>query len=318
MHNGTVIMEVRGLKKYFFTPLGQLHAVDDIDLFIRKGETLGLVGESGCGKSTLGRVIIRLLEATSGKIIFDGEDITKLSQKQLRKIRKNMQIVFQDPYASLDGRMSIFESIGEPLVVQKTFSNKKDYTKRIYELMDIVGLARRFSNAYPHELDGGRRQRVGIARAIATNPKFLVLDEPVSALDVSIQAQVLNLLMNLQKDMNLTYMFISHDLSVVKHISDRIAVMYLGKIVEIADKKELFKNSQHPYTQALLSAIPIPKLGVKKESIILEGDVPSPINPKPWCRFYSRCRERNEKDCASLEPEFKEIQHDHFVACHIR
>lgn len=318
MHNDTVIMEIKGLKKYFSTPLGRLHAVDDIDLFIREGETLGLVGESGCGKSTLGRVAICLLEATGGKVIFDGKDITKLNQKQLRNIRKNMQIVFQDPYASLDGRMSIFESIGEPLVVQKTFSNKKDYTKRIYELMDIVGLARRFSNAYPHELDGGRRQRVGIARAIATNPKFLVLDEPVSALDVSIQAQVLNLLINLQKNMNLTYLFISHDLSVVKHISDRIAVMYLGKIVEVAAYKELFKNPQHPYTQALLSAIPIPKLGVKKESIILEGDVPSPISPKPGCRFYSRCREHNEKYCSFIEPKFKEIQPSHFVACHLR
>lgn len=318
MHNGSVIIETKGLKKYFSTPLGQLHAVDDVDFFIRKGETLGLVGESGCGKSTLGRVVIRLLEATSGKVIFDGQDITRLNQKQLRSIRKKMQIVFQDPYASLDGRMSIFQSISEPLFVQKTFSNKKDYIKRIYELMDIVGLARRFSNAYPHELDGGRRQRVGIARAIATNPKFLVLDEPVSALDVSIQAQVLNLLMNLQKDMELTYLFISHDLSVVKHISDRIAVMYLGKIVEVADYKELFKNPLHPYTQALLSAIPIPKLGVKKEGIILEGDVPSPISPKPGCRFYSRCRERNEGECPTLTPEFKEVQLDHFVACHIR
>lgn len=313
-----MIMEIKRLKKYFSTPSGQLHAVDDVDLFIREGETLGLVGESGCGKSTLGRVVIRLLEATDGKVIFDGEDITKLKQNQLRKVRRNMQIVFQDPYASLDGRMSIFESIGEPLVVQKNFSSKKDYTKRIYELMDIVGLARRLSNAYPHELDGGRRQRVGIARAIATSPKFLVLDEPVSALDVSIQAQVLNLLMSLQKDMNLTYLFISHDLSVVKHISNRIAVMYLGKIVEVADYRELFKNPQHPYTQALLSAIPIPKLGVKKENIILEGDVPSPINPKARCRFYSRCRERNEKECASLEPEFKEIREDHFIACHMR
>lgn len=318
MQNSTMIMEIKRLKKYFSTPSGQLHAVDDVDLFIREGETLGLVGESGCGKSTLGRVVIRLLEATDGKVIFDGEDITKLKQNQLRKVRRNMQIVFQDPYASLDGRMSIFESIGEPLVVQKNFSSKKDYTKRIYELMDIVGLARRLSNAYPHELDGGRRQRVGIARAIATSPKFLVLDEPVSALDVSIQAQVLNLLMSLQKDMNLTYLFISHDLSVVKHISNRIAVMYLGKIVEVADYRELFKNPQHPYTQALLSAIPIPKLGVKKENIILEGDVPSPINPKARCRFYSRCRERNEKECASLEPEFKEIREDHFIACHMR
>lgn len=318
MYNDEIILETKRLKKYFPTPSGQLHAVDDVNIFIRKGETLGLVGESGCGKSTLGRVVIRLLEATDGEVIFDGQNITKLNQKQLRSIRKKMQIVFQDPYASLDGRMSIFESIGEPLFVQKTFSNKQAYIKRVYELMDIVGLTRRLSNAYPHELDGGRRQRAGIARAIATNPTFLVLDEPVSALDVSIQAQVLNLLMNLQREMGLTYLFISHDLSVVKHISNRIAVMYLGKIVEMADYKEIFKNPQHPYTQALLSAVPIPKLGVKHERIILEGDVTSPINPKPGCRFSSRCRECKEGECLNSMPELKEVRPGHIVACHLR
>lgn len=318
MYNNDIIIETKNIKKYFPTPSGQLHAVDDVNLFIKKGETLGLVGESGCGKSTLGRVIMKLLDSTDGQIIFEGQDITSLSQKQMRTIRRRMQIVFQDPYASLNGRMSIFESIGEPLSVQKTFNNKKDYIKRVYELMDIVGLARRLANSYPHELDGGRRQRAGIARAIATNPMFLVLDEPVSALDVSIQAQVLNLLMNLQKEMGLTYLFISHDLSVVKHISNRIAVMYLGRIVEVADSKEMFKNPCHPYTQALLSAVPIPKLGAKKERIILEGDVTSPINPKPGCRFYSRCIERKKEICLATMPELKEVQSNHFVACHLR
>ena len=311
-----ILVETKGLKKYFSTKAGPLHAVDDVDLYIRKGETLGLVGESGCGKSTLGRTIIRLLDPTAGKIFFDGQDITTLSRKEMQLVRRKVQIVFQDPYASLDGRKSIFESIGEPLRIQKLFQDKQAYVKRVYELMDIVGLARRFANAYPHELDGGRRQRVGIARAIATNPSFIVLDEPVSALDVSIQAQILNLLMELQRDLGLTYLFISHDLSVVKHISKRIAVMYLGKIVELADHRELFAHPLHPYTQALLSAVPIPEIDVQRERIVLEGDVTSPINPKPGCRFASRCQCCLGEICCSESPALAEISENHFVSCY--
>ena len=311
-----ILVEAKGLKKYFSTKAGPLHAVDDVDLYIRKGETLGLVGESGCGKSTLGRTIIRLLDPTAGKIFFDGQDITTLSRKEMQLVRRKVQIVFQDPYASLDGRKSIFESIGEPLRIQKLFQDKQAYVKRVYELMDIVGLARRFANAYPHELDGGRRQRVGIARAIATNPSFIVLDEPVSALDVSIQAQILNLLMELQRDLGLTYLFFSHDLSVVKHISKRIAVMYLGKIVELADHRELFAHPLHPYTQALLSAVPIPEIDVQRERIVLEGDVTSPINPKPGCRFASRCQCCLGEICRSESPALAEISENHFVSCY--
>ena len=315
--NSEILLETKGLKKYFTTKKGDLHAVDDVSLFIRKGETLGLVGESGCGKSTFGRTVIRLLDPTAGQIMFDGVDITKLNSKQIRNIRSKIQIVFQDPYASLDGRKSIFESIGEPLRLQKTFSNKDDYIKRVYELMDIVGLAKRFANAYPHELDGGRRQRVGIARAIATNPLFMVLDEPVSALDVSIQAQILNLLMELQRELGFTYLFISHDLSVVKHISSRIAVMYLGKIVELADYRELFSNPIHPYTQALLSAVPVPKIDIERHGIILEGDVSSPINPKPGCRFASRCHNCCGDKCYSKTPDLRKVASDHYVACYL-
>ena len=313
-----ILIEVKNLKKYFSTKSGELHAVDDVNLFIRKGETLGLVGESGCGKSTLGRTMIRLLDPTDGTICFEGQDITKLPKKKMREIRSKVQIVFQDPYASLDGRKSVFESIGEPLRIQKTFPDKQDYIKRVYELMDIVGLARRFANAYPHELVGGRRQRVGIARAIATNPKFMVLDEPVSALDVSIQAQILNLLMELQRDLGFTYLFISHDLSVVKHISKRIAVMYLGKVVELADDKELFANPLHPYTQALLSAVPIPDINVQRKRIVLEGDVSSPINPKPGCRFASRCQNHcKEEICFRETPELREVCPGHYVSCYM-
>lgn len=312
-----ILIEVKGLKKYFSTRAGELHAVDDVDLFIRRGETLGLVGESGCGKSTLGRTMIRLLDPTEGQILFEGRDITRLSKKEMREIRSKVQIVFQDPYASLDGRKSVFESIGEPLRIQKVFSQKQDYIQRVYELMDIVGLARRFANAYPHELDGGRRQRVGIARAIATNPQFMVLDEPVSALDVSIQAQILNLLMELQKELGFTYLFISHDLSVVKHISKRIAVMYLGKVVELADDQELFAHPLHPYTQALLSAVPIPDIHVERKRIVLEGDVTSPVDPKPGCRFASRCQNCPQERCFSETPELREITPGHSVSCHL-
>ena len=285
-----VLLEVKGLKKYFPTKKGLLHAVDNVDMTIHRGETLGLVGESGCGKSTIGRLTLRLIEATEGEIIFEGKDIRKFSHDEMQAARKKMQIVFQDPYASLDGRKSIFQSIAEPFIVQKVYDNKKQMEEHVYELMRTVGLSEHLVNAYPHELDGGRRQRVGIARAIALNPSFMVLDEPVSALDVSIQAQVLNLLQKLQEQRVMTYLFISHDLSVVKHISDRIAVMYLGKIVELGDCRTIFANPLHPYTQALLSAVPVPRIDIHRERIVLAGDVPSPIDPKPICRFAGRCR----------------------------
>lgn len=310
------LLEVKHLKKYFNTKNGLLHAVDDVSFDIERGETLGLVGESGCGKSTIGRAILRLHEPTSGEVLLNGVDVTKLNKQELRALRQKMQIVFQDPYSSLDGRKSVFESIGEPLVIQKVCKSKKEYEERVYGLMETVGLAERLVNAYPHELDGGRRQRVGIARALALNPEFLVLDEPVSALDVSIQAQVLNLMQQLQKDRGLTYLFISHNLSVVKHISDRIAVMYLGRMVELADCKQLFKNPVHPYTKALLSAVPIPRLDVKTERILLEGDVPSPVNPAPGCRFAGRCAQCMEK-CTAEQPKLREIEPGHFVACHL-
>lgn len=309
------ILEVRHLKKYFPTKRGLLHAVDDVNFSIKKGTTMGLVGESGCGKSTVGRLILRLTEATDGEILFYGDDIRKFDREKMRHTRRKLQIVFQDPYALLDGRKSIFESIAEPLQVQKIYRNKKELEEKVFELMATVGLARRLANSYPHELDGGRRQRVGIARALVLNPDFLVLDEPVSALDVSIQAQVLNLMEQLQEQMGLTYLFISHDLSVVKHISDEIAVMYLGQIVEKAESKELFKHPSHPYTQALLSAVPIPSIDYHVERIVLEGDVPSPINPSPGCRFAGRCRFCQEK-CHLETPELKNIGNDHMVSCH--
>ncbi len=309
------LLEVRNLKKYFNTKKGLLHAVDDVNFYINKGETLGLVGESGCGKSTTGRVVLRLLEATAGEIIFEGSDILQYDKNQMREMRKQMQIVFQDPFASLNPRMSVSEIIAEPLVVNKVFSNKKDMQARVRKLMETVGLAERLENTYPHELDGGRRQRIGIARALALQPKFIVQDEPVSALDVSIQAQILNLMADLQKEFGLTYLFISHDLSVVKHVSDRIAVMYLGKIVELSDYKSMFKNPKHPYTQALLSAIPVPRLDIQRERIILEGDVPSPINPPEGCRFYGRCNYRQDI-CKETTPELKNIGDEKFVACH--
>ena len=310
------LIEVNNLKKYFNTTKGLLHAIDDVSFYINKGETLGLVGESGCGKSTTGRVLLRLLDATEGEVLFDGKDINKLSKKEMREMRKEMQIVFQDPYASLNPRMTVSEIIAEPLIVNKIFNSKDELNARVAELMETVGLAPRLSHAYPHELDGGRRQRIGIARALALNPRFIVQDEPVSALDVSIQAQILNLMADLQEKLGLTYLFISHDLSVVKHVSDRIAVMYLGKIVELTDYKTIFNNPLHPYTQALLSAIPIPSIDTeKKERILLEGDVPSPINPPAGCRFYGRCRHRQDI-CKQQEPALREMGKEHFVACH--
>ena len=309
------LLEVRNLKKYFKTPRGMLQAVDDVSFTLKKGETLGLVGESGCGKSTTGRSILRLLEPTSGEIIFEGEDITKLSERQMREKRKDMQIIFQDPFSSLDPKKTVNNLIAEPLVNAKMFKNKADLENRVLELMETVGLAERLINTYPHELDGGRRQRIGIARALAMNPKLIVCDEPVSALDVSIQAQILNLLKELQQKHGLTYIFITHDLSVVNHFSDSIAVMYLGKIVEKAPAEELFTNPIHPYTRALLSAIPVPDLKQKSQRITLKGEITSPVNMPDECHFCKRCYEINENICHNGQPPLIEVSPDHWVAC---
>jgi peptide/nickel transport system ATP-binding protein len=321
MKDVTPYIRVDNLKKFFNTKRGLLHAVDDVSFTIEKGETLGLVGESGCGKSTLGRCLIRLLDATSGKVILHDEkagrdvDVTKASKSAMKHLRKKVQIVFQDPYSCLNPRLSVWELIAEPLIVNGVYTGKSAMRDRVRELMKTVGLAERLENSYPHELDGGRRQRIGIARSLALNPEFIVLDEPVSALDVCIQAQILNLLNELQREFNYTYVFISHNLSVVKHVSDRIAVMYLGKIVELTGYKELFARPSHPYTQALLSAIPIAKLDVQKDRIILEGDVPSPIEPPDGCRFMGRCRHCQDI-CKKETPELKEVFPNHLVACH--
>lgn len=310
------ILETINLKKYFSTKTGMLHAVDDVSFKLERGKTLGVVGESGCGKSTLGRAILRLHEPTDGKIIFDGQDITHLSQKEMRRMRRDMQIIFQDPYASLDPRQTVFDIIAEPLKKQKICKNKKELTEKVKELMQVSGIAQRLINSYPHELDGGRRQRIGIARALALDPKLIVCDEPVSALDVSIQAQVLNLLEDLQEERKLTYIFITHDLSVVNHLADEIAVMYLGRLVEKAPTDELFNNPLHPYTKALLSAIPIPDLRNKRERVLLKGEVTSPINPPECCRFCTRCYDM-KNDCSSRkEPQLVELPGNHFVACH--
>lgn len=311
----SILIETRRLKKYFPVPAGFLHAVDDINLSINKGETLGIVGESGCGKSTLGRVILRLHEATSGEILYDGMDINNFTADEMRFMRQNMQIIFQDPYASLNPRMTIGKIIGEPLRLHKIYKTDKDLRGRVEELMDLVGLPHRSYNQYPHEFDGGRRQRVVIARALAINPQFIVCDEPVSALDVSIQAQILNLLMDLQKKMGLTYMFISHDLSVVKHISTNIGVMYLGQLIEKAPTKAIFNAPYHPYTIALLSAIPSINVLEKKRKIVLKGEITSPINPKVGCRFAARCPFVQEV-CTTNTPALAELEDEHFVACH--
>jgi oligopeptide/dipeptide ABC transporter ATP-binding protein len=310
-----VLLEVNNLKKYFKTPHGMLHAVDDISFKLEKGKTLGVVGESGCGKSTLGRVILHLIEPTDGTIIFEGKDITNLKGKALKSIHKEMQMIFQDPYSSINPRMRVRDLIGEPLKTHKLFKTKQEYDSRIEELMETVGIDNRIANSYPHELDGGRRQRVGVARALSLNPKFIVCDEPVSALDVSIQAQILNLLMDLQDNMGLTYIFISHDLSVVKHISDDICVMYLGNMVEKCEVKEIFKNHLHPYTKALISAIPVPKINFERNKILLKGEVTSPINPKPGCRFAPRCQYASQA-CFEEQPLLEEVLPGHFVACH--
>ena len=308
------ILEVKNLKKYFKTPRGLLHAVDDVSFSIERGKTLGVVGESGCGKSTTGRCILRLIEPTSGQIIFDGKDITHASPAEMKKLRKDMQIIFQDPYASLDPRKSVSQIISEPIIVNKLLTNKADIEDRVYELMETVGLAERLVNTYPHELDGGRRQRIGIARALALNPRFIVCDEPVSALDVSIQAQILNLMQDLQKEFHLTYMFITHDLSVVYHISDEIMVMYLGQVIEKAPAEKLFANPVHPYTQALLSAIPVPSLHDRRERVLMTGELTSPIDPPAECRFSNRCRFATDH-CREAEPQLLEVEPGHFVSC---
>ncbi|MBQ1384026.1 MAG: ATP-binding cassette domain-containing protein, partial [Firmicutes bacterium] len=295
------LLEVEGLKKYFATKRGMLHAVDDVTFTINQGMTLGVVGESGCGKSTTGRAILRLLEPTGGKVHFDGQDVLALTPEQMRHKRQEMQIIFQDPFSSLNPRKTLAETIAEPMEIHNILSDKAARENRVLELMDTVGLARRLMNVYPHELDGGRRQRIGIARALSVNPKFIVCDEPVSALDVSIQAQILNLLEDLQEDMGLTYMFITHDLSVVNHFSDDIAVMYLGKLIEKAPSEELFAHPTHPYTQALLSAIPEPNIHKKTQRILLKGEITSPIEPKPICRFAQRCNYATDR-CREGEP----------------
>ncbi len=309
------LLEVRNLKKYFPSGTQVVKAVDDVSFDVYEGETLGLVGESGCGKSTTGRMTIKLLDSTAGSILYRGRDIAQLKGSELRDQRCKMQIIFQDPFSSLDPRKTIGETIGRPLQVH-SLASKHQRFERVLELMERVGLDPNWVNKYPHELDGGRRQRVGIARALAVNPEYIVCDEPVSALDVSIQAQVLNLLQDLQEELGLTYLFISHDLSVVKHLSNRIAVMYLGKIVELATSDELFANQAHPYTQALLSAIPIPSIDAKPKRILLQGDVPSPKNPPSGCRFHTRCPYATER-CRQEEPQLQDIGGGHFVACHL-
>ncbi|MFP4661430.1 MAG: ABC transporter ATP-binding protein [Halanaerobiales bacterium] len=317
------LLEVNNLKKYFPVKAGvfrktvaHVKAVDDVSFHINEGEALGLVGESGCGKSTTGATILRLLEATAGEVKFEGRDILSLNKRQMREIRKEMQIIFQDPYASLNPRMTVADIVGEPLKIHNLANSKKERLKKVEELLDSVGLTPEQMNRYPHEFSGGQRQRIGVARALAVDPKLIICDEPVSALDVSIQAQVINILQDLQKEFGLTYLFIAHDLSVVKHISDRVAVMYLGKIVEITDKHSLYDNPLHPYTQSLLSAIPEPEPEKKKDRIILEGDVPSPVNPPSGCSFHPRCPKAMDI-CSNVEPTLKAYGNGHFASCHL-
>ena len=308
------IIETKGLKKYFSIPRGALHAVDGVDLSINPEETLGVVGESGCGKSTLGRVILGLLPATDGQILYNGESIFDERGRKKQNIYKEMQMIFQDPFSSLNPRLSIHDLIAEPIHVQRVLSDETKVRERVLELMDLVGLSERYVNTYPHELDGGRRQRVGVARALALDPRFIVCDEPVSALDVSIQAQILNLIMDLQERKGLAYMFITHNLCVVKHISTNIMVMYMGQVVEYAPKEQLFEKQYHPYSQALLSAIPLPELNRGKERIVLSGEVSNPINPKPGCRFAPRCKYATEK-CTGCDIPLVEIEKGRKVAC---
>lgn len=311
----TDLIEVKNLKKYFPVPNGFLNAVDDVTFSIKEGETLGVVGESGCGKSTLGRTILGLHTATSGRILFNGMDLSTFNKNEMIQIRKSIQIIFQDPYASLNPRFTVSQIIEEPLKLHKIYKSADERRRRVEELMEMVGLSKRAYNLYPHEFDGGRRQRIVIARALSINPKFVVCDEPVSALDVSVQAQILNLMMELQEKLELTYLFISHDLSVVKHISDNVMVMYLGQAIEKASKHDLFKNPLHPYTVALLSAIPSVNVKEKREKIILKGELASPINPSDGCRFSARCPFAIEV-CHTITPEFQEAERKHFTACH--
>lgn len=322
---GDKLLQVESLTKYFYKPQGLfgqkkqiVKSVDHVTFDIMRNETLGLVGESGCGKTTVGRTITRLYEPTDGKIIFDGKDISHLTKKELLPYRKKMQMIFQDPYASLNARMTVMDIIREALDLHSDLKTKEEKSRRVYELLDRVGLMREHANRYPHEFSGGQRQRIGIARALAVDPEFIVCDEPISALDVSIQAQVVNMLEDLQREFGLTYLFIAHDLSMVRHISDRIGVMYLGKLVEIGPSEEIYSHHLHPYTEALLSSVPVPdpEKARIKEQIVLQGDIPSPIDPPSGCRFRTRCPRACEQ-CAQAEPELKPVGNDHFVACHL-
>ena len=322
--DGNILLEVKNLKMYFPVTSGLLFqrtaahikAVDDISFFVRRGETLGIVGESGCGKTTTGRCILQLYKPTAGQIIFEGQELTRLSSRQMRAMRREIQVIFQDPYSSLNPRMTAGNIIGEPLLVHKLVSGKEEYRDRVAELLLNVGLNPYMADRFPHEFSGGQRQRIGVARALSVGPKFIVADEPVSALDVSIQAQIINLLESLQEQYGLTYLFIAHDLSVVRHISDRVAVMYLGHIVELADRNEIYVNPAHPYTQALLSAVPIPDpvVDAQRERILLTGEVPSPLNPPSGCVFHPRCPIATE-ECSQITPELREVATGHWAAC---
>ena len=314
MLSDSPILEVEGLKKYFKTPKGMLHAVDNVTFSVRPGKTLGVVGESGCGKSTTGRAILRLIEPTAGSVRFEGQDILALNKEEMRRMRQKMQIIFQDPYSSIDPRMTISDIIEEPLKLHKLCGSRKEREDRVDRMMETVGIASRLVNSYPHELDGGRRQRVGIARALILNPSFVVCDEPVSALDVSIQAQILNLMQDLQEKYHLTYMFITHNLSVVNHLADDIAVMYLGQIVEKAPAVELFEHPQHTYTKAVLSAIPIPNIRKKQEAQPIKGEISSPVEPPDECRFAARCPYASER-CRQAAPQLRDLGNEHFAAC---
>ena len=321
---GEVLVDVKDLKMYFPVTSGiiiqrtvaQIKAVDDISFFVRKGETLGLVGESGCGKTTTGRCILQLYKPTAGEILFNGRDLCSMKGRELRSMRRQMQVIFQDPYSSLNPRMTAGNIVGEPLIIHGLSKSRREYRERVGELLEIVGLNRAMANRFPHEFSGGQRQRIGVARALAVNPQFVVCDEPVSALDVSIQAQIVNLLEDLQEQFELTYLFIAHDLSVVRHISDRVAVMYLGHIVEIAQRNEIYANPLHPYTKALLSAVPIPDpiIDAERERIVLSGEVPSPLNPPQGCVFHPRCSEATD-GCLEGMPGLQEVEPDHWVAC---
>jgi oligopeptide transport system ATP-binding protein len=316
-----LLLEVNGLKKYFpitggifGRKIGEVKAVDDVSFFVKKGETLGIVGESGCGKSTTGRLLMRLIEASDGRIVFEDKEITSMSKSELRRTRRDIQMVFQDPYASLNPRHSIQEILEEPLIVHG-IGNKEERKKRVQEMLEVVGLSSYHARRYPHQFSGGQRQRIGIAKALMTKPKLIIADEPVSALDVSIQAQVLNLMKDIQNEFQLTYIFIAHDLGVVRHISDRVGVMYLGRLIELADSEELYENPKHPYTKALLSAVPIPDPDIKRETILIEGELPSPANPPSGCAFHTRCSECMDI-CKTTRPS-EHNQNGHYVACHL-